>query len=165
MRTEKDRYVIFLDVKHFSPEELSVCVDEEFITIHARHEARQVSGCGEVGVARRAERPAASPCADLASLPAGRPRLRVQGVPEEVQASRRCDGRRHHLLPVHRRRAVNHRPALQQRHGPQHSNHLRGWKTEDVDAADAVQILTPVPACFFQLTCSSLGGIPVLIQK
>lgn len=43
MRTEKDRYVICLDVKHFSPEELSVCVDEEFITIHARHEARQVS--------------------------------------------------------------------------------------------------------------------------
>lgn len=43
MRTEKDRYVIYLDVKHFSPEELSVSVDEEFITIHARHEARQVS--------------------------------------------------------------------------------------------------------------------------
>lgn len=42
MRTEKDRYVIYLDVKHFSPEELSVSVDEEFITIHARHEARQV---------------------------------------------------------------------------------------------------------------------------
>ncbi|XP_075887555.1 alpha-crystallin B chain-like [Nelusetta ayraudi] len=41
MRTEKDRYVIYLDVKHFSPEELSVSVDEEFITIHARHEARQ----------------------------------------------------------------------------------------------------------------------------
>lgn len=46
MRTEKDRYVIYLDVKHFSPEELSVSVDEEFITIHARHEARQVSRRG-----------------------------------------------------------------------------------------------------------------------
>ncbi|KAM3602188.1 uncharacterized protein V6R79_025927 [Siganus canaliculatus] len=41
MRIEKDRYVIYLDVKHFSPDELSVSVGEEFITIHARHEDRQ----------------------------------------------------------------------------------------------------------------------------
>ncbi|XP_008276972.1 alpha-crystallin B chain [Stegastes partitus] len=41
MRTEKDRYVIYLDVKHFSPEELSVNVSDEFITIHAKHEERQ----------------------------------------------------------------------------------------------------------------------------
>lgn len=42
MRVEKDRYVIYLDVKHFSPDELSVSVSEEFITIHAKHEDRQV---------------------------------------------------------------------------------------------------------------------------
>lgn len=41
MRIEKDRYVIYLDVKHFSPDELSVSVSDEFITIHARHEDRQ----------------------------------------------------------------------------------------------------------------------------
>ncbi|XP_036976626.1 crystallin, alpha B, b isoform X3 [Acanthopagrus latus] len=41
MRAEKDRYVIYLDVKHFSPEELSVSVSDEFITIHAKHEERQ----------------------------------------------------------------------------------------------------------------------------
>lgn len=41
MRVEKDRYVIYLDVKHFSPDELSVSVSEEFITIHAKHEDRQ----------------------------------------------------------------------------------------------------------------------------
>ncbi|XP_054481683.1 alpha-crystallin A chain-like [Anoplopoma fimbria] len=41
MRIEKDRYVIFLDVKHFSPEELSVNVSDEFITIHCKQEGRQ----------------------------------------------------------------------------------------------------------------------------
>ncbi|KAM3869187.1 alpha-crystallin B chain-like [Diretmus argenteus] len=41
MRVEKDRYVIYLDVKHFSPEDLSVNVSEDFITIHAKHEERQ----------------------------------------------------------------------------------------------------------------------------
>ncbi|TWW74729.1 alpha-crystallin B chain-like [Takifugu flavidus] len=41
MRIEKDRYVIYLDVKHFSPDELSVSISDEFITIHARHQDRQ----------------------------------------------------------------------------------------------------------------------------
>ncbi|KAM6984132.1 crystallin, alpha B, b [Tautogolabrus adspersus] len=41
MRIEKDRYVIYLDVQHFSPDELSVSVSEEFITVHAKHEDRQ----------------------------------------------------------------------------------------------------------------------------
>ncbi|XP_056141162.1 alpha-crystallin B chain-like [Lampris incognitus] len=41
MRVEKDRYIIYLDVKHFSPEEISVNVTGEFITVHAKHEERQ----------------------------------------------------------------------------------------------------------------------------
>ncbi|KAM7397987.1 hypothetical protein PAMA_006050 [Pampus argenteus] len=41
MRVEKDRYVINLDVKHFSPDELSVNVSEEFITIRGKHDERQ----------------------------------------------------------------------------------------------------------------------------
>ncbi|XP_041657545.1 alpha-crystallin B chain-like [Cheilinus undulatus] len=41
MHVEKDRYVVYLDVKHFSPDELSVTVNEEFITIHAKHEDRK----------------------------------------------------------------------------------------------------------------------------
>uniref|UniRef100_A0A1A7Y466 Alpha-crystallin B chain n=1 Tax=Iconisemion striatum TaxID=60296 RepID=A0A1A7Y466_9TELE len=41
MRMEKDRYVINLDVKHFSPDELSVSVSDEYITVHAKHEGRQ----------------------------------------------------------------------------------------------------------------------------
>nr|XP_046266775.1 alpha-crystallin A chain-like [Scatophagus argus] len=41
MRIEKDRYVIYLDVKHFSPDELSVSVGDDFITIHAKHDDRQ----------------------------------------------------------------------------------------------------------------------------
>ncbi|XP_013858620.1 alpha-crystallin B chain [Austrofundulus limnaeus] len=43
MRMEKDRYVIYLDVKHFSPDELSVNVSDDFITVHAKHEERQDS--------------------------------------------------------------------------------------------------------------------------
>ncbi|XP_028276767.1 alpha-crystallin A chain-like [Parambassis ranga] len=41
IRIEKDRYVINLDVKHFSPDELSVSISDDFITIHAKHEDRQ----------------------------------------------------------------------------------------------------------------------------
>nr|XP_020454169.1 alpha-crystallin B chain [Monopterus albus] len=41
MRMEKDRFVIYLDVKHFTPDELSVKVNDEFIMIHAKHEDRQ----------------------------------------------------------------------------------------------------------------------------
>ncbi|XP_071402404.1 alpha-crystallin B chain-like [Centroberyx affinis] len=41
MHVEKDRYVIYLDVKHFSPEEVSVTISEDFITIHAKHDDRQ----------------------------------------------------------------------------------------------------------------------------
>lgn len=44
MRVEKDRYIIYVDVKHFSPDELSVNVSDDFITVHARHEDRQVRG-------------------------------------------------------------------------------------------------------------------------
>lgn len=42
MKMEKDRFVLNLDVKHFSPEELSVKINGDFIEIHAKHEDRQV---------------------------------------------------------------------------------------------------------------------------
>ena len=42
MRVEKDRFVIHLDVKHFSPDELSVSVSEELVTVHGKHHDRQV---------------------------------------------------------------------------------------------------------------------------
>ncbi|XP_061104866.1 crystallin, alpha B, b isoform X2 [Conger conger] len=41
MRMEKDQYTINLDVKHFSPEELTVKISGEFIEIHGKHEDRQ----------------------------------------------------------------------------------------------------------------------------
>lgn len=44
MHLEKDRYVIYVDVKHFSPDELSVSVSDDFITVHGKHEDRQVRG-------------------------------------------------------------------------------------------------------------------------
>ncbi|XP_056266582.1 alpha-crystallin B chain-like [Pseudoliparis swirei] len=49
MRIEKDRYVIFLDAKDFSPEELSVKVSDDFITIHGKHEGREAREVREVG--------------------------------------------------------------------------------------------------------------------
>jgi len=42
MTMEKDRFILHLDVKHFSPDELSVKVNGDFIEIHAKHEDRQV---------------------------------------------------------------------------------------------------------------------------
>ncbi|XP_035240411.1 crystallin, alpha B, a [Anguilla anguilla] len=41
MKLDKDRFVINLDVKHFSPEELKVKVNGEFIEIRGKHEDRQ----------------------------------------------------------------------------------------------------------------------------
>lgn len=52
MRIEKDRYVIFLDAKDFSPEELSVKVSDDFITIHGKHEGREAREVREVGEVR-----------------------------------------------------------------------------------------------------------------
>lgn len=43
MRMEKDRFTVSLDVKHFSPEELTVKINGDFIEVHAKHEERQVA--------------------------------------------------------------------------------------------------------------------------
>ncbi|XP_076129987.1 crystallin, alpha B, b isoform X1 [Alosa pseudoharengus] len=48
MRMEKDRFTVSLDVKHFSPEELSVKINGDFIEIHAKHQERQVDDHGFV---------------------------------------------------------------------------------------------------------------------
>ncbi|XP_061485688.1 alpha-crystallin A chain [Rhineura floridana] len=41
VRFNKDKFTIFLDVKHFSPEDLSVKVIEDFVEIHGKHSERQ----------------------------------------------------------------------------------------------------------------------------
>lgn len=43
VRSDRDKFVIFLDVKHFSPEDLTVKVQEDFVEIHGKHNERQVS--------------------------------------------------------------------------------------------------------------------------
>ncbi|KAM6986423.1 crystallin, alpha B, b [Aplochiton taeniatus] len=41
MRADKDCFVLNLDVKHFSPEELTVNICEDLITVHGKHDDRQ----------------------------------------------------------------------------------------------------------------------------
>uniref|UniRef100_F6R3Y5 Alpha-crystallin A chain n=2 Tax=Ornithorhynchus anatinus TaxID=9258 RepID=F6R3Y5_ORNAN len=41
VRSDRDKFVIFLDVKHFSPEDLTVKVLDEFVEIHGKHSERQ----------------------------------------------------------------------------------------------------------------------------
>ncbi|XP_036898951.1 alpha-crystallin A chain isoform X1 [Sturnira hondurensis] len=41
VRSDRDKFVIFLDVKHFSPEDLTVKVQEDFVEIHGKHNERQ----------------------------------------------------------------------------------------------------------------------------
>ncbi|XP_030633379.1 crystallin, alpha B, a [Chanos chanos] len=41
IRIDRDRFIINLDVKHFSPEELTVKIDGDAIVIHGKHEERQ----------------------------------------------------------------------------------------------------------------------------
>uniref|UniRef100_A0A8C3SE39 SHSP domain-containing protein n=1 Tax=Chelydra serpentina TaxID=8475 RepID=A0A8C3SE39_CHESE len=40
MTLDKDRFSVLLDVKHFSPEELSVKVVGDYVEVHAKHEER-----------------------------------------------------------------------------------------------------------------------------
>lgn len=42
-----------LDVKHFSPEDLSVKIIDDFVEIHGKHSERQVSGSDGDGGATR----------------------------------------------------------------------------------------------------------------
>lgn len=42
VRSDRDKFLVFLDVKHFSPEDLSVKVIEDFVEIHGKHNERQV---------------------------------------------------------------------------------------------------------------------------
>ncbi|KAM3836776.1 alpha-crystallin A chain [Vipera latastei] len=41
VRSDRDKFLVFLDVKHFSPEDLSVKVIEDFVEIHGKHNERQ----------------------------------------------------------------------------------------------------------------------------
>ncbi|GCC42226.1 hypothetical protein chiPu_0026075, partial [Chiloscyllium punctatum] len=42
VRSEKDRFMINLNVKHFLPEELTVKLVDDFVEIHGKHIERQV---------------------------------------------------------------------------------------------------------------------------
>ncbi|XP_054432290.1 alpha-crystallin A chain isoform X2 [Pteronotus mesoamericanus] len=41
VRSDRDKFSIFLDVKHFAPEDLTVKVQEDFVEIHGKHSERQ----------------------------------------------------------------------------------------------------------------------------
>ncbi|KAG1951494.1 crystallin, alpha B, a [Pimephales promelas] len=41
VRMDRDRSAISLDVKHFSPDELTVKLNDDFIEIHGKHDERQ----------------------------------------------------------------------------------------------------------------------------
>lgn len=42
VRSDRDRFMIYLDVKHFSPEELCVKVADDYVEIQGKHGERQV---------------------------------------------------------------------------------------------------------------------------
>ncbi|XP_074839508.1 alpha-crystallin A chain [Carettochelys insculpta] len=41
VRSDRDKFTIFLDVKHFSPEDLSVKIIDDFVEIKGKHSERQ----------------------------------------------------------------------------------------------------------------------------
>ncbi|KFP85873.1 Alpha-crystallin A chain [Apaloderma vittatum] len=53
VRSDRDKFTIMLDVKHFSPEDLSVKIIDDFVEIHGKHSERQVSGSDGDGGATR----------------------------------------------------------------------------------------------------------------
>lgn len=42
VRSERDKFTIYLDVKHFSPDDLSVKVTDDYVEIQGKHGERQV---------------------------------------------------------------------------------------------------------------------------
>lgn len=40
---DRDRFVVNLDVKHFSPEELTVKVNDDYVEIRGKHDEHQVT--------------------------------------------------------------------------------------------------------------------------
>ncbi|KAL0615519.1 Alpha-crystallin A chain, partial [Plecturocebus cupreus] len=77
VRSDRDKFVIFLDVKHFSPEDLTVKVQDDFVEIHGKHNERQGPGHGYSG------------CTRPVTLPAGRPPSAVSGAGGSVSGTGR----------------------------------------------------------------------------
>lgn len=42
VRSDRDKFTVYLDVKHFSPDELSVKVTDDYVEIQGKHGERQV---------------------------------------------------------------------------------------------------------------------------
>lgn len=42
MRSDRDKFTVYLDVKHFSPDELCVKVTDDYVEIQGKHGERQV---------------------------------------------------------------------------------------------------------------------------
>lgn len=42
VRSDRDKFTVYLDVKHFSPDELSVKVADDYVEIQGKHGERQV---------------------------------------------------------------------------------------------------------------------------
>lgn len=43
VRSDRDKFTIYLDVKHFSPDELCVKVTDDYVEIQGKHGERQVT--------------------------------------------------------------------------------------------------------------------------
>nr|XP_009930989.1 PREDICTED: alpha-crystallin A chain [Opisthocomus hoazin] len=53
VRSDRDKFTIMLDVKHFSPEDLTVKVIDDFVEIHGKHSERQAMSVPRVPCNRR----------------------------------------------------------------------------------------------------------------
>lgn len=42
VRSDRDKFIVYLDAKHFSPDELNVKVTEDYVEIQGKHGERQV---------------------------------------------------------------------------------------------------------------------------
>lgn len=76
-------------MKHFSPEDLTVKVQEDFVEIHGKHNERQVSGPPPQGALPEP------------SVPAGGPPLRPNRLRDEVRLGRTLGTWVHSELPPH----------------------------------------------------------------
>lgn len=89
-------------MKHFSPEDLTVKVQEDFVEIHGKHNERQVSGRRLGPVRGAAPRPPLPQGAlPEPSVPAGGPPLRPNRLRDEVRLGRTLGTWVHSELPPH----------------------------------------------------------------
>nr|CAA72158.1 alpha-A-crystallin [Astyanax mexicanus] len=94
VRSDRDKFMVYLDVKHFSPEELNVKVAEDYVEIQGKHGERQMTMATSPASSTAAtacpptwtSRPSPAPCRPMVCSPSVGPSQAAQRAAVETAA-------------------------------------------------------------------------------